>query len=167
MVNAPQSRRVVVLKVDLEVSSTRNLVSIHRDLHGVDAAAPGALPGGQAAHHLGRGRRLGVLEEPVLVHRGLALQGLKIIVEPDLVSENWIVKIEIISSKSRAIEEDDTSPFTDGGWFYPVDCGSCPRSFSCRKTVGTNFETKDINSEIQQTCEESQEKERSPHGEGW
>ena len=100
MVNASQLWRVVVLKVDLEVSSTWNLVSIHSDLHGVDAASPGTLPGGQAAHHLGRGRRLGVLEKPVLVHRGLALQGLKVVVEPDLVSENWIVEVEIVPSKS-------------------------------------------------------------------
>ena len=113
MVNAPQPRCVMVLKVDLEVSSARNLGSIHSDLHGVHAAAPGALPGGQAAHHLGGGRCLRVLEQPVLVHRGLALQGLEVIVEPDLVAEDRIIEVEIVCSEAAAGDEDDSTSLAD------------------------------------------------------
>ena len=123
MVDASESGSVVAPKVDVEVTSI-NLIAIDCHLHGVHLASPGTLARRQAAHNLGGGGGLRVLKKPVLVHRRPAAQCLKVIEEPDLVSKNGIVEVEVVGSESRTVDVDDSTSSTDGRGSNSVDARS-------------------------------------------
>ena len=102
----------------------RDLLSVYRHLHGVDVPAPLALPGREAADHLGGGGGLRVLEKPILVHRRPTGQSLEVIVEPNLIAENWIIEVEVVSCEAAAGDEDDSTSLADLGWSDGVNSSS-------------------------------------------
>ena len=59
-----------------------------------------------------------ILKQPVLFDWRVTLDCFKVIVEPDLVAEDGIVEVEIVSRESGSINKDDTSTITDvsGGY---------------------------------------------------
>ena len=85
-----------------------------------------ALPGGETADHLGGARGvLGVLEEPGLGDGVGALDGLEVVVEPDLVAHVGVVVEggEVVPREVLAIDEDDSAPAADVGGLNLVNVG--------------------------------------------
>ena len=58
---------------------------------------------------------LRILKKPVLLDGRGAGYRLKVVVEPDLVSEDGVVEVEVVGGESVSINEDDASSLADRG----------------------------------------------------
>ena len=59
------------------------------------------------------GWSLRILKKPVLLDRRGARYRLKVVVEPDLVSEDRVVEVEVVGGESISKNEDDASSLAD------------------------------------------------------
>ena len=72
-----------------------------------------ALPSRKTTNNCCRRRSLRILKKPVLLDGRGAWDRLKVVVEPDLVSEDRVVEVEVVGREAMSVDEDDASSLAD------------------------------------------------------